>query len=313
MRTLGICQRLLHTTTSCQSSLSAEETQDQQKAPHSLHYIPTPGSGEEVQTKAVPVHRRASRILLLPDPDGDPGEDLVPEPQGKSKEAPGGRAWETQDGHWRQDSSDHRFYRSATSQLYVAAVARRHVSVRTVVFCLSPPPKTHSAYISVRTIYCSAGIQHVPLLLNLEILMYFGVKHSKNGWRGCVLDILKIKIFLYIIYIYHQHKKCNFQSTSDHISNPFFLREDRKALPRLPCWTACLQDWPVCGGVFLSGCCLSSSLVYISNNWTGARTCTEHPGTDRSFFVKPCSQSDTVPCVRKCPQCQDTHKDGLEF
>lgn len=139
------------------------------------------------------------------------------------------------------------------------------------------------------------------------------VKRSINGWRGCVLDILKIKIFLYIIYIYHQHKKCNFQSTSDHISNLFSLSEDRMALPRLPCWTACLQDWPVCGGVFLSGCCLSSSLVYISNNWAGARTGTRHPGTDHSFFVKPCSQSGAVPCVRKWPQCQDTNEDGLEF
>ena len=40
-----------------QSRLSAEETQDQQEASHSLHHVSAAGPGEEVQAEAVPVHR----------------------------------------------------------------------------------------------------------------------------------------------------------------------------------------------------------------------------------------------------------------
>lgn len=158
-----------------QSRLSAEETQDQQEASHSLHHVSAARPGEEVQAEAVPVHRRAGRVLLLLDPDRDPGEDLVPESPGKSQEAPGGRAGETQDGRWRQDGGGccGRRWRF-TPWLYVTALAGRHVAVRTDVLCLPAPPQTHTAHLTFRTVRCSSGIQHVPPVIRMGISPVFG-------------------------------------------------------------------------------------------------------------------------------------------
>ncbi|CAL8271279.1 unnamed protein product [Boreogadus saida] len=80
------------------NSVFSEKTQDQPEAPHSLHHLPAAGPGEEVLPEAVPVHRRAGRVLLRADPIRDPGEDLVPEPQSQSQAAPGGRGGEAEDG-----------------------------------------------------------------------------------------------------------------------------------------------------------------------------------------------------------------------
>lgn len=78
-----------------QLSLPTEKTQDQPETPHSLHHVPAAGAGEEVQAEAVPVHRRAGRVLLLAHPHRDSGQDLVSEPPRESQEAAGGRAGET--------------------------------------------------------------------------------------------------------------------------------------------------------------------------------------------------------------------------
>lgn len=160
---------------SCQSCLSVEEAQDQPKAPHSLHHVSAPGPGEEVQAEAVPVHRRAGRVLLLLDPDGDPGEDLVPESPGKSQEAPGGRAGETQNGRRRQNGRSRSSRRRRfTPWLYVTAVAGRHVTLWANILCLSAPPQTHTAHSTFRSVCCSSGLQHVPLIIKNGNITGFG-------------------------------------------------------------------------------------------------------------------------------------------
>lgn len=73
------------------SGVSPAKTQDQQKAPHSLHHVPAAGPGEEVPPEAVPLHRRTRRVLQFPQLDGDPGENLVPEQESESQAAAGGR------------------------------------------------------------------------------------------------------------------------------------------------------------------------------------------------------------------------------
>ena len=169
-----------------QSCLSAQETQDEPKAPHAVHNVSAPGPGEEVQAEAVPVHRRAGRVLLLPDPDRDPGKDLVPESPGKSQEAPGGRAGETQDGRWCKDgSSGSRSCWSFTPWFYITAVAGRRVAVRTVVLRLSPPPpQTHTPHFTFRTVRCSPGLQHVPLIIKKMEISLTGVKWVSVHFQG---------------------------------------------------------------------------------------------------------------------------------
>ncbi|XP_034389028.1 homeobox protein MSX-1a isoform X2 [Cyclopterus lumpus] len=80
------------------SCLSSPKAQDQQKAPDPLHHVPAAGPGEEVPPEAVPFHRRARGVLQLPQLDGDPGQDLVPEPESQSQAAAGGRTRETENG-----------------------------------------------------------------------------------------------------------------------------------------------------------------------------------------------------------------------
>jgi len=74
------------------------EAQTQPEAPHSLHHTAAALAGEEVPGEAVPEHRRAGRVLLVAQADGDAGEDLVPKPKGKGQAPPGGRDREDQDG-----------------------------------------------------------------------------------------------------------------------------------------------------------------------------------------------------------------------
>lgn len=154
-----------------ESHLSPEEAQNQPEASHAFHHLAAPGPGAEVQAEAVPVHRRAGRVLHLPDPDRDPGQDLVPEPKGQGQAAPGGRAGKTQDGCRRKDSSGcggHR--RGLAPWFHLTAVAGRHVAVRAAVLCLPPPaPQTRAAHPTPGPVRCSAGLQHVPLILKMEI------------------------------------------------------------------------------------------------------------------------------------------------
>lgn len=75
------------------------ETQEQQEAQNSLHNLPAALSGEEVPTETVPLHRGESRVLQLPQPHRDPGQDLVSEPQSQGQEAAGGRTGEAQADH----------------------------------------------------------------------------------------------------------------------------------------------------------------------------------------------------------------------
>lgn len=179
---------------SCQPSLLIKEAQDQPEAPHSLHHVSALGPGEEVQAEAVPVHRRARWVFLLPDPDRDPGEDLVPESPGKSQEAPGGRDGETQDGRRCQDGGSRSgCHRRFTPRLYVTAVSGCHVALWANVLCLSAPPQTHSAHPTFRPVCCSAGLQHVPLIIKNGNITGFGEKCIKgfpqHGHRGHVADI----------------------------------------------------------------------------------------------------------------------------
>jgi len=71
-----------------------EEAQEQQEASDPLHHLAAAGAGAQVPPEAVPVHRGEGRVLQLPAPDGDAGEDLVPEQKGQSQKTTGGRAGE---------------------------------------------------------------------------------------------------------------------------------------------------------------------------------------------------------------------------
>lgn len=161
-----------------ESHLSSEEAQNQPKASHAFHHLAAPGSGEEVQAEAVPLHRRAGGILHLPDPDRDPSQDLVPEPKGQSQAAPGGRAGKTKDGCRRQDGSGRGGHRRGFAPwFYLTVIVGRRVAVRATILCLppAPAPQTRAAHLTSGPVRCSAGLQHVPLILNMEISLTFAV------------------------------------------------------------------------------------------------------------------------------------------
>lgn len=77
-------------------SLSSPQAQDQSQTPYTIHHLAALGFGAKVQTETVPVHRRESRVLQLPHPHRDPGQDLVPEPTGQSQASTRGRAGKAQ-------------------------------------------------------------------------------------------------------------------------------------------------------------------------------------------------------------------------
>ena len=59
---------------------------------HSVHVRAARLAGEQVPTDALPVGVRASQPRIIAQPDGDAGEDLVPEPAHEVEEAePGTR------------------------------------------------------------------------------------------------------------------------------------------------------------------------------------------------------------------------------
>jgi len=74
------------------------KAQDEPEAQNSLHDPAAARPRTEIPRTPVPVDRRAGRILRLPKPHGDPGQNLVPEPPGKVKTTPGGGTGKDQDG-----------------------------------------------------------------------------------------------------------------------------------------------------------------------------------------------------------------------
>lgn len=84
--------------TSQPTTMQSAETQEQQETQNSLYNLSAAFSGEEVPSETVSVHRGESRVLQLPLPHRDPGQDLVSEPQGQSQKTAGGRAGEAQAG-----------------------------------------------------------------------------------------------------------------------------------------------------------------------------------------------------------------------
>lgn len=74
------------------------KTQEQQETQNSLHDLPAALSGEKVPSETVPLHRRESGVLQLPQPHRDTSQDLVSKPQGQGQETAGGRAGETEAG-----------------------------------------------------------------------------------------------------------------------------------------------------------------------------------------------------------------------
>lgn len=72
------------------------QAQDESEAAHALQHLPAAVPGAQVQAETVPLHRRAGRVLQLPQPHRDSGQDLVPEQEGEGQETSGGRAGEIQ-------------------------------------------------------------------------------------------------------------------------------------------------------------------------------------------------------------------------
>lgn len=84
--------------TSQPGPMQPAETQEQPETPDPLHHLPAPLPGEEVPSETVPLHRGAGRVLQLPEPHRDPGQDLVSEPPGQGQETARGRAGEDKAG-----------------------------------------------------------------------------------------------------------------------------------------------------------------------------------------------------------------------
>lgn len=76
--------------------VSPEKTQGRQEAQDALHLTAAARPGEQVQGEAVPLHLREGRIFQEPEAVRDPGEDLVPEPQGKVQASPRSRNRQSQ-------------------------------------------------------------------------------------------------------------------------------------------------------------------------------------------------------------------------
>jgi hypothetical protein len=66
------------------------QAQAEPETAHALHHAAADVAGEEVPREAVPVDRRARRVLQFAAPDGDAGEDLVPEPPRQGQATAGG-------------------------------------------------------------------------------------------------------------------------------------------------------------------------------------------------------------------------------
>ena len=69
--------------------MHTEEAQTQPQAAHALHHAAAQRAREEVPREAVPLHRGARRVQRAAEADGDPGEDLVPEPARQDQAAAG--------------------------------------------------------------------------------------------------------------------------------------------------------------------------------------------------------------------------------
>ncbi len=159
------------------------KAQDEPQTQNPFHNRPALGPGEEVSSEAIPVYRRARRILQLSQPDRDPGEDLVPEPKSEGQAAAGGRAGEAQN-----DPQTHLTSRpdSAVSTLYADPDSSL---VRTVV----PLQQTHAALCTCKNILHTAGIQHVSTLqrrllcgVSLEDLLHqIELFMEKHFWLLC--------------------------------------------------------------------------------------------------------------------------------
>lgn len=130
--------------------LSPEKTQDEPKAPNPLHHVPAARPGEEVPAEAVPFHRGARRVLQLPQPNGDSGQNLVPESEGQSQEVARGRAGKTENG----------------SEAHAASSLRDIISTGCarprVLRGLAPVPEALAAGVSGGTLRRARGIQYVP-------------------------------------------------------------------------------------------------------------------------------------------------------
>lgn len=72
------------------------QAQDESEAAHALQHHPATLPRAQVQAETVPLYRRAGRVLQLPKPHRDSGQDLVPEQEGEGQETSGGRAGKVQ-------------------------------------------------------------------------------------------------------------------------------------------------------------------------------------------------------------------------
>jgi hypothetical protein len=75
---------------SAKTEVQPAQAQAEPEAAHALHHAAADVAGEEVPREAVPVDRRACRVLQFAAPDGDAGQDLVPEPPRQGQAAAGG-------------------------------------------------------------------------------------------------------------------------------------------------------------------------------------------------------------------------------
>ena len=82
------CYRFNRPTNWSHQDRDASAAQAQPETSDTVHATAAWRAGEKVPAEAIPLNRRARRILGLAEADGNSGEDLVPEPETKKKTTP---------------------------------------------------------------------------------------------------------------------------------------------------------------------------------------------------------------------------------
>ena len=74
------------------------QAQDKPQAKNPIHHPATFSFGKEIPAKTVPVHSRTGRVLCLAKPNGNSGQNLVPEQESQGQATAGSGTGEVENG-----------------------------------------------------------------------------------------------------------------------------------------------------------------------------------------------------------------------